>query len=150
MIEGSDGFKAVESHLAQKVKAPLIYMLEHIKPFEGLSHKTGDNVKFYDEREWRHVPFFYNDDSGKLNFVGPLTKEEFNDPEKLRQNNSMLEQHKLSFEPKDIKYVIVRNENEILEMVDYLHRVKSKKYDENQIKILTSRIITCEQIQKDF
>lgn len=149
MLNSSNSLKAAENPIAAEIKAGLSFMLRYVKSFEGKSNKNGDNVKFYNEREWRYIPFIFEDDELKQTLVNILTKEEFKGPNCLQKNNKEVERFKLGFDPKDIKYIIVEKEHEVLEMVEYLHNVKSK-YDNDTIKILTSRIITSEQIKNDF
>lgn len=150
ILESTQPLNAAEDPLARGIKGGLLNVLRYTKPFEGQSSRTGEFVKFYNEREWRYVPFLYEDQNGKQNFINQLLKKDRNDEDLLKLDDFILEQVKLKFDPKDIKYIIVENEHQILEMVDYLHQVKSPKYDDDSIKILTSRIITSEQIKKDF
>ncbi|MBI1910369.1 MAG: hypothetical protein HYS21_00020 [Deltaproteobacteria bacterium] len=122
-------------------------LLGYIKLYEGdfLRNDTViKNVKFYNEREWRYVPEMPGEE---LPF---LLREEFENPVTRAQENVKLQSTKLSFEPKDIKYVIVKEEKEILAMMRALQQIKSKKYDKDTVELLTSRIITSEQITKDF
>ncbi|CAG1065936.1 hypothetical protein BAC1_01531 [uncultured bacterium] len=141
-------WESANSHIIEITKG-LEFLLRHVKPFQGKSRRTGAKIKFYNEREWRYIPFLFEEDMEQIH-IGPLRVDQFRDPNCLREHNEKIERFKLSFDPKDIKYIIVNKEREILEMVEYLHKVKSPKYDDDTIKILTSRIITCEQIQKDF
>jgi len=74
----------------------------------------------------------------------------YKNPEMLKQANSILTNVRLHFEPSDIKYVIVKEEKEILEMVKALREIKGRKYDRDTVLIVASRVITCDQILKDF
>jgi hypothetical protein len=150
MLECVQSLKAAEDPIAGGIKSGLLNVLRHVKPFEGRSSKTGTIVKFYDEREWRYAPVFYKDENGKHGLMKQLQKKEYDNENMRIIEDFILEQIKLKFAPANIRYIIVEKEHEILEMVDYLHYVKSPKYDEDSIKILTSRIITSEQIKKDF
>ncbi len=121
--------------------------LRYLKPYSGNFERNGKAikyVKFYNEREWRYVPkYSFKDGSWAI------TKEEYNNPVTRAQENTATEGAKLSFEPSDIKYIIVKEEKEILSMIVALRKIK-KKYDANTIEILTSRIITSEQILNDL
>jgi hypothetical protein len=56
---------------------------------------------------------------------------------------------KLSFEPNDIKYLIVANEKEINPTIESIRVIKNK-YNEKTIDLLSSRIIFAKQIIDDF
>jgi hypothetical protein len=121
------------------------------KLYEGKFFRNGkyteENVRFYDEREWRYVPDF------KLllekNVLASLMKKEFLNKDFLAKMNQELFQFKLKFEPKDIRYIIVKDENQILPIVDKLKKVKSK-YSYEDVQILTTRIMTSKQLREDF
>lgn len=71
--------------------------------------------------------------------------------DQLSSKNEVLKRFKLSFEPEDIRYIIVKEENEIYPMINDLSEIKSKYVNrEGVIEILSSRIITCKQILEDF
>ncbi|MBW7957339.1 MAG: hypothetical protein H3C68_05540 [Deltaproteobacteria bacterium] len=148
MLECSQPLSAEKDSNARGIKSGLLNMLRYTKPFEGVSNRTGTIVKFYNEREWRYIPFLYVDEKGKQVFIKQITKKDYSTGNMVELDNFLLEQIKLRFDAKDIKYIIVKNEAEILEMVDYLHEVP--KYNEDSVRVLTSRIITSEQIEKDF
>jgi hypothetical protein len=65
-------------------------------------------------------------------------------------NTEIQEKSRISFEPSDIKYIIVAHDNEILPMIWQIEVIKGKKYDTDQVKLLSSRIISAEQIATDF
>ncbi len=126
----------------------------YFKPYKGTFYRGGravkSNVRFYDEHEWRYVP------SGKTlrsqKNYGFLQLESYQDSSSLAQANKELEaqEHRLTFSPNDIKYVIVKEEKEINKMVNALREIKSKRYDPDTIDRLISRIITSKQIRSDF
>ena len=60
-----------------------------------------------------------------------------------------IKKHYLTFEAKDIKYIIVHSEEEIGEIIDKI-KTLPHKYNEVQLQIITSKIITYQQIQEDF
>ncbi|PWK80346.1 hypothetical protein LX99_00811 [Mucilaginibacter oryzae] len=55
----------------------------------------------------------------------------------------------LSFEPQDIKYIIIKHDSEITEFINVLRSAKGK-FSYNEVDRLTTRIITTEQILSDF
>lgn len=123
-----------------------------LKPYEGKLWRHGkfhrDRVRFYDEREWRYVPSYKV--LGKHKVSGALNMEKYFKDEIRTESNKQLEQFKLTFQPKDIKYIIVKNENEILEMFDKVINIKRNRFTYHDVQLLTTRIITMEQILDDF
>lgn len=122
-------------------------IVRYLKPYSGNFERNGKvikDVRFYNEREWRYVPK-HSSYSGRWS----ITKEEYDNPVTRAQENTAFEGAKLSFEPSDIKYIIVKEEKEILSMINVLRKIK-KKYDVKTVEILTSRIITSEQILNDL
>lgn len=117
-----------------------------LKPYEGKFWRKDryiPNVRFYDEREWRYIPSFRNGRYG-------LSKEAFLDDKiRLVANKHLGSDNVISFEPKDIRYIVVAHEDEVLSMYDDVWRIK-KKYTEDERKLLVSRIISAAQIQQDF
>lgn len=122
-----------------------------IKPYEGRLWRNGKyipdiigKIRFYDEREWRFVPELPEDISSSR-----LTKAEFIDEKKKNSANEKLRENcVLKFEPLDIKYIIVDKENEIIDIIKEIEGIE--KYDDNQKKLLFSRVISSEQILEDF
>jgi hypothetical protein len=93
---------------------------------------------FYDEREWRYTPRYSEDKKVSITYPQYISKE-YNLPN----------QYSLPFTPKDIKFIIVNKEEEIDEMISQLERIKLPKY-ENQIKNLTTRIISADSIKQNI
>ncbi|MCZ7403076.1 MAG: abortive infection system antitoxin AbiGi family protein [Candidatus Methanoperedens sp.] len=127
----------------------LEWIMSFIKPYEGKLWRNGkytsNNIRFYDEREWRFVPKLPEDFLPRR-----LTKAEYSDQKQEDSANQKLKEiTALKFEPSDIKYIIVSNESEIIPIIDEIKRIKSK-YNQDQIKLLCSRVISSEQILEDF
>jgi len=120
------------------------------KPYVGSLIRGGrryDNVRFYDEREWRYVP---TPDECAPHYYG-MSEREFMDLDlRSHANGCVQEVCCLSFDPDDIKYIIVAREDEILPMIEMINVVKSPKYDEDTRRVLSSRVISAEQIESDF
>jgi len=127
----------------------LQWIMSFIKPYEGKLWRNGkytsDKIRFYDEREWRFVPKLPEEFLPRI-----LTKAEYSDQnQKYSANEKLKEITALKFEPSDIKYIIVYKESEIIPIINEIERIKSK-YNEDQIKLLCSRVISSEQILEDF
>lgn len=118
-----------------------------VKPYEGnLWRQSGpvNNVRFYDEREWRFVPTMSNQDRKVL------AKDQFLDDEtRHHANRKLAESFRIGFEPNNIKYLIVRLEEEIVPFIREVERIKGK-YGYDEVKLVTSRVISAEQIRSDF
>jgi hypothetical protein len=121
------------------------------KLYEGKLHKKNrviNNVKFYDEKEWRFTPSLQTLVKNKIPIS--LTEEEFKDEAKKIEYTSILSKCcKLSFNPNDIKYIIVKNDNEILNMMDKIDTIKAK-YSYKEKNLLKSRLISMKQVLEDF
>jgi hypothetical protein len=117
------------------------------KSYDGSIIRDGRNEKkrFYDEREWRWIPKIDHPE-----VCIHLDKDSFSD-ENFRTNaNSLLSEHfSLKFEPNDIKYLILKKENEIDTFIQSIEQIKGR-FDQSIIKRLLSRIITREQILYDL
>jgi hypothetical protein len=101
-----------------------------IKPYEL------EDVRYYDEREWRFVP-----KKARL----PHQQKYINQLNKELQNDS---ESRLRFEPTDIKYIIIQNENERLDMIRKIREIKGK-YSDDERDILISKIFVTDDIRTD-
>ena len=57
---------------------------------------------------------------------------------------------KLTFEPKDIKFIIVKRESEIPNMIKNIQEIFEDKATHKELMILYSKLISLEQIENDF
>ncbi len=123
-----------------------LFIIRYLKPYEGYSFKDEKRQyrRFYDEREWRFIPIIPHRDIPEF-----LSKEEYHDHQILSANNSKLEERSLTFEPKDIRYIILNKNSEIHKTVDGLRKIYDSKFTSDQIDILTTKIITCESFLED-
>lgn len=126
----------------------------YVKPYKGTLYRDGhpfkENVRFYDEHEWRYMP----DRSIMItnNIELSLQRHQYMDVVELKNANRELETDitRLSFNANDIKYIIIEDEDQINNMVEALRDIKGNRYDSKTIDRLTSRIITVKQIRDDF
>ena len=118
------------------------------KNYEGELWRRGilkdDNYRFADEREWRYVPGLQN--QGVLPFVS-ISK--ISTREQKNEYNSKVEHLRLSFQPDDIKYLIVEKDSDISGLIQHLENVKGRFNPETRSR-LASRILTVEQINSDI
>ncbi|MFA5143909.1 MAG: abortive infection system antitoxin AbiGi family protein [Candidatus Omnitrophota bacterium] len=146
-------FQSIKTYTAilhdQKVGRFLFQIASRTKLYKGQIWRRGRYKRkcFYDEREWRFVP-------NKADFSSfVLEKKQYLD-EKIRANanKKILEIFKIPFNPDDIKYIIIKNESGRLGMIKAIEEIKGGLYHYNQdiVRILSSKIITSEQIAEDF
>jgi hypothetical protein len=118
-------------------------LLTYIKPFDR-HNPDGGLTKYYDEREWRYVP----DSTLHNSLKTMLTEEEFKEPI-LSEENEKLKIAKLNFQPNDINYIIIKGEEERLDLIEKIEQIKSGHLTDIR-KVLLSKMISAEQIRQDF
>jgi hypothetical protein len=100
--------------------------------------------RFYDEREWRWVP------QDLPSEIASIDASQFVDGKPDPQVTERLHAHsKLHFGPADIRYIVVATEDEILPTVAEILRIK-ERFSREVKTLLTTRVISAEQIRKDF
>lgn len=120
-------------------------IIRYIKNYEGPLQRGQTKVakyRFSDEREWRYVP-----DRDACHML--YTAESFEEKGKDAANGE-LASLRLDFDPDDIKYIVIKSDEEISEFVEHLRKAKGDKYSWRQVERLTTRILTSEQIHGDI
>ena len=141
------------SKRVESVNSKLSHFIRYIKPYEGKFYRNGDylenTVRFYDEREWRFTPsreFLFSKE-----MKDSYKSEYFKDLRKRRALNIKLAKHiKLTFEPNDVKFIIVERDNEIPDMIKKLDDIFGKTASSNDLKLLGTRLISLEQILENL
>jgi hypothetical protein len=140
-----------EDEFSDEFAALFTRLLNYVKVYEGRFWRHGrgyvDKVRFYNEREWRYVPA--TTDDGRW----ILTRQEFLDRTVVEERTrELLKSVRLRFSPTDVRYIIVAKDSEILEMVDDVLKIRSrlKDYTRDDLRLLSTRIISAEQIREDF
>ena len=120
------------------------------KPYKGKKWMNKDKdyskepVRFYDDREWRFVPMRED------RFEYGLSKKEFlNISERNKYNRELWKQTVLCFEPSDVRYIIVSNADEIVRIITETEKIMDG-YNQADITLLSSKVISAEQIDEDF
>lgn len=134
--------QGVEIHSLTEQRNMLFQLFTFSKPFAA--SVGNDTNKFYDEREWRYVPNISSYNGSQI----MLTESQFQDP-LLSAENEKLKNAKLSFQPNDINYIIIKEESERLYLINEIDAIKGK-FSHDTRRILLSKIITAEQILQDF
>lgn len=121
-------------------------ILRHVKNYEGELRRNGAilNYRYSDEREWRYTPTYEDCKQMAIDPVG------YDTDVKKATVNERIANLRLSFDPNDIKYIIIEKESEISEFVHVLRTSKGNKYSYNDLERLMTRIITSEQIMTDL
>lgn len=137
-----------------KEKRELYDIFRYMKNYEADLERHGkDTIKDYrfsDEREWRYTIPTSEKHTLFSNFEKMQEKGNHTMIKDTKQSlNKEIENFKLTFEPEDINYIIINKEFERDSVIRHLENVKDK-YAYIEVKRLTSRIISVEQIRSDF
>lgn len=116
---------------------------KYIKQYDNCD-RSDDLIKFYDEKEWRYVPEMKLELSSKYS----IPVHEFQNKVAVEKINEQLIEYRLVFNVKDIKYIFLSNEEEIHTLISKLKN--SKKFSIPEIEILTTKMMTTQQIREDF
>ncbi len=101
------------------------------------------NYKFYNEREWRYVPEFTH---SKIN--GRMNKVEYEEYKKTH-SKPHINDHSLKFLSSDIRYIILKNEAEILPFMNFLENQITLFKNKDDFEILKTKITTSTRILED-
>ena len=109
-------------------------LMSLIKPITGRPD-TGEIQErdFYQENEWRFVP-----DRCEVIQAGLY--------EALRKG---MQQHEISFNTNDIKYLFVENDDEILKLWNFIFS-KLKRFSQEDRQVLTTKIISLQTLKSDI
>ncbi len=120
-------------------------ILSHIKPLEGKMLIADGHLEkeFYQENEWRYVP--------KINDIYQwLDKSTYDNQDELNElNNKTKEQCSLKISPTDIKYIFVKKDTDIPDIINFI-QTDMDKHSASDLKILMSRVISLESISADL
>lgn len=148
-VAGKDIKKTTEFTETQKKVYDII---RYLKNYEGdlirEGKKTIYNYRFSDEREWRYI-LPINNLSLMFGNISTIKNDSSKIKEAKKTLNNKIESERLNFEPNDISYIIVQKESERDKIIKTLEHIKGR-YPHNEVKRLTSRIISTEQINTDF
>lgn len=124
----------------EKAIIDVLRYLKNYSRFEIKRDLVSNKNRYADEKEWRYV-IDINED---IEYV--INGTQF---DKYKANN-IIKDYRLKFDPNDIKYVIIEREDERAEFIDIVQQSKGMKYEDSDVEKLKSRILTVEQIRKDF
>ena len=154
LIKGFPLDDFVKMMTAKQEHAINTYIIGYLKQYQGEYQKRPINN--YEENEWRYlVPdlggtewFWTKSDYMKWRFPNNNMNATKPAPSKA------LSKYTLTFENKDISYVLIKNDEFKTRVIEYIKSLKTiggnKITDESQKDDLISKIITLEQVKKDF
>lgn len=117
-----------------------IYLLSYNKPVEGqliTSKREYHNYRFYDEREYRMVPYF-TQLRGKQQM---LSMEEYASYKEAHNGKSLLDDISIGFDYSDINYIVVRSDANV---------VQTKRILGDYMKKSNIIILTKSQVEYDI
>jgi hypothetical protein len=140
-------FDSAKATQASTTYMSILNSYRYIKNYEGDLIRQGkvvnENYRFADEREWRFVPSLSDQ---LLPFVAI---EKMNSARKKENLNSGISHLPLEFQPEDIRYLIIDQDEERVDLIRHLQVAKSR-FDERTKRRLASRLLTSEQIVRDM
>jgi hypothetical protein len=119
-------------------------ILAFSKPLTGTIVINGKPVEkeFYQESEWRFL-------ATTADIPEFLLEAKYSKPDELsNRNEKAASLCPLKFSPPDIKYIFVKSDTDIPDLVNYIN-VALDRYPSAQLKVLATRILSLEQIEKD-
>ena len=122
-----------------KFNKHLYRYLSMTKPTEGSMVVGGDIIKkeFFQESEWRYV----------APVMDLIEDDEFED--KKEDENKKVEKYKLQINPNDVRYIFVKSDTDIPKLVDFINS-ELGVFPHNDLKILTSRIVSLDTLRNDL
>lgn len=142
-------FKGKEMRTTNSTGLALADVFRYIKNYEGELKRSNKLIKkiyrFSDEREWRFCP-----DKNSLRTAPYLINYVTAYKRNKEKFNKKLNHIRLRFTPDDITYIIIKNDSEIMEVIQHLENSKGNRFSLEQIRRLTTRILTSDQIMTDI
>lgn len=132
---------------SKKNKSRWLFFLTRIKPYKGWNwkHKGCDQIiddyLYYDEREWRYTPESLSETQQCIDVRKGIDLDHYH------QN---MKEHSLKVPLSEIKYIILQSECERIIALNKIDDLFEKQCTLEQLTLLKSKILTCEQIKNDF
>lgn len=138
LLGASDIKEQNQEHTMQNC---LFTMLAYAKPVFGTIFVKGSPQQkdFYLESEWRYVP-------DRTKVPHPLTKEHMDD--KVKRHDKKIRAAVLKFTPNEVRYIFVKQDSDIPPLINYMND-KLQHHSAVDLKILMSRVISLEHLEKD-
>jgi hypothetical protein len=133
-------------HPEIEIESAFYSFMAYSKPFRGKMPRNGSDVlrSFYPECEWRHIPRIQSNHVDAFFYPNKFKDKSLVDQSEI----TLAEDYALKFPANDVKFLIVKDENEIIEMYNFL---KDKtNFTPDECKLLTSRITTLKDIHDNY
>ncbi len=123
-----------------------------LKHYQGKLMRKGkliqNNYLFADEREWRYVPEFPD----SLYQLSHLSSKIIEGDWKEKYNKMIPSKFKLGYDPDDVRYLIVEDDDDVKKLIKFIRDKKMLMfgYHPDEMALLSSRILTYEQIENDI
>lgn len=130
----------------QNCNIGLLQVLQIIKNHTGILDRPGRQTgkyEFYKEKEWRFTPILTDEKQMYTSDELDILEEKY--PSKPHITSICLP---LSFE--DVSYILVESDTDIPILVTALNEATNLYKDDDQLKILLTKIFTADQIKDDF
>lgn len=118
----------------------------YLKNHKGkiVANEIDEQHNNHKENEWIYVPpFEYYNEKGESDYneIEPDDHTE----EKIKEANKKISNYKLKFQHGDVRYILLKNYNDVLPFVRFLEKELGKKASR-----FIPKIITLEQLHEDF
>ena len=146
VMESVEGFKKL-SRKYPKIIQNTFSVFGYIKNYEGNLERQGKitrNYRFYDEREWRYVPALGHGIANQLN------ENEYKKYRGVDREKPFIKDIGLTFASKDIRYLIVKSSEDVPKLLKAIRSINNLTTNPNDADILSTKILTVEQLQRDF
>ncbi|MDN3637658.1 abortive infection system antitoxin AbiGi family protein [Simiduia curdlanivorans] len=122
-------------------KMDALTTLAFTKPLSGKMMMGENEVEkdFYEECEWRYVDIS----------TGGLHPDDISRTGGLEYHNESTKSGSLQFEPSDVRYVLVENEEDVTPIVDFIN-AKMGKFSHNDLKLLVTKIVVLSELRADI
>jgi hypothetical protein len=134
-----------EEDSKKKARELIRYLLAYAKPVESNMVVGSELVEkeFHQESEWRYI-------SSHDDILDHLTRRNFEKAGILEEhNNNTKEKSMLKFSPNDIKYIFVKKDTNIPDIINFI-QAELDDFPSSQVKMLLSRVTSLESISRDM
>jgi hypothetical protein len=148
--QAQDSLKSMSSTFAnfRPLFQSYIPIYRYIKNYDGLLKREGkkpQHYRYYDEREWRYAPSNFGPD-----VKSSLTALEYKNRKIEQSVKPYIMDQYLTFNSQDISYLLVKTNSDIPKLIKHINGSKTLYVSSDEKDILTTKILTAEQIEKDF
>lgn len=103
------------------------------------------NYRFYDEREWRYIP-----DINEKRVKASIQEKDYIEYRGKTKFKPFVKEINIDFRAPDIKYLIVKSKRDIPKLIRTIKSTKMLVDNSDEADILSTNIITIEQLNNDF